>query len=81
VDINNLRGAQRSWINERLGLHARQRPDRRARRPGRRRGPAAVRGADDEDGPFQLDQSRIYFGELSPSYSIVNTERPRSTAR
>jgi uncharacterized membrane protein (UPF0182 family) len=75
VDINNLRGAQRSWINERLvythgnGLIAA--PADQVDDEGR---PLFVE-ADDEDGPFQLDQSRIYFGELSPSYSIVNTER------
>jgi len=75
VDINNLRGAQRSWINERLvythgnGLIAA--PADRVDDEGR---PLFLE-AGDEDGPIQLEQSRIYFGELSPSYSIANTER------
>ena len=75
VDINNLSSAQRSWINERLtythgnGLIA---------------APADVVDAEGRpqfldpnapDSPIDLEQSRIYFGELSPSYSIVNTEQ------
>ena len=71
VDISNLSGAQRSWINERLaythgnGLIAA--PADRVDAEGR-----PLFG----ETPFELQQARIYFGELSPSYSIVNTKQP-----
>ena len=71
VDINNLQGAQRSWINERLaythgnGLIAA--PADRVDAEGR-----PLFG----ENPIKLTQSRIYYGELSPSYSIVNTNQP-----
>jgi uncharacterized membrane protein (UPF0182 family) len=76
VDISNLAAGQRNWINERLaythgnGLIA------------------ATANAVDAEGrplfvepntpgsPIQLDQPRVYFGELSPEYSIVNTDQP-----
>jgi uncharacterized membrane protein (UPF0182 family) len=76
VDISNLSTAQRSWINERLvythgnGLIAA--PADRVDDEGR---PLFV-DSGDRDGPIQLDETRIYYGELSPSYSIVNTEQP-----
>ncbi|MBW3647048.1 MAG: UPF0182 family protein, partial [Actinobacteria bacterium] len=76
VDISELSGAQRSWINERLaythgnGLIAA--PADRVDEEGR---PLFVESGDD-DGPIQLDQTRIYFGELSPEYSVVNTNQP-----
>ncbi|MBC7373110.1 MAG: UPF0182 family protein, partial [Frankiales bacterium] len=71
VDIGNLSGAQRSWINERLaythgnGLIAA--PADRVDAEGR-----PLFG----ESPFALQQARIYFGELSPSYSIANTKQP-----
>ncbi len=70
VDISNLSGTQRSWINERLaythgnGLIAA--PADRVDAEGR-----PLFG----ESPFTLEQSRVYFGELSPSYSIVNTKQ------
>ena len=76
VDISELSGAQRSWINERLaythgnGLIAA--PADRVDEEGR---PLFVESGDDE-GPISLDQTRIYFGELSPEYSVVNTNQP-----
>ena len=76
VDTRNLSGAQRSWINERLtythgnGLIAA--PADRVDSEGR---PLFVE-PDDPDNPIDLDQTRIYYGELSPSYSIANTEQP-----
>jgi uncharacterized membrane protein (UPF0182 family) len=75
VDIGNLSSAQRSWINERLvythgnGLIAA--PADRVDDEGR---PLFVESSDAE-GPFQLEQTRLYYGELSPSYSIVNTDQ------
>ena len=75
VDISQLSSAQRSWINERLaythgnGLIAA--PADRVDEEGR---PEFVESGDDE-GPIQLDQTRIYFGELSPDYSIANTNQ------
>ena len=76
VDIRELSGRQRQWINERLaythgnGLIAA--PADVVDDEGR---PLFVDPAD-EDGPIQLDQTRIYYGELSPSYSVVNTDQP-----
>ena len=76
VDISNLSGTQRSWINERLaythgnGLIAA--PADRVDEEGR---PLFVESGDDE-GPISLDQARIYFGELSPEYSVANTNQP-----
>ncbi|MGI8536607.1 MAG: UPF0182 family membrane protein [Mycobacteriales bacterium] len=76
VDISNLSGKQRSWINERLaythgnGLIAA--PADRVDNEGR---PEFVDSGDD-NGPIQLDQTRIYYGELSPEYSIANTNQP-----
>ena len=75
VDIGNLADNQRSWINERLaythgnGLIAA--PADRVDAEGR---PLFV-NPDSEESPVRLDQPRVYFGELSPSYSIVNTEQ------
>ncbi len=75
VDINNLSGAQRSWINERLvythgnGLIAA--PADRVDDEGR---PLFVEPGD-ADNPIDLEQTRLYYGELSPSYSIVNTDQ------
>ncbi len=74
IDIANLSGAQRSWINERLaythgnGLIAA--PADRVDEEGRPlfEDPAVA--------AIELDQTRIYYGELSPDYSIVNTNQP-----
>ncbi|MCW2615802.1 MAG: hypothetical protein JWN08_2796 [Frankiales bacterium] len=71
VDIGNLSGAQRSWINERLAYtHGNGLISAPADRVD-----AEGRPLFDET-PFELQQSRIYYGELSPSYSIVNTNQP-----
>lgn len=76
VDISQLPGDQRSWINERLaythgnGLIAA--PANVVDDEGR---PRFIDTAD-PDGPFALDQTRIYFGEQSPSYSVANTDQP-----
>ena len=75
VQIGNLADNQRSWINERLaythgnGLIAA--PADRVDVEGR---PIFV-DPDAADSPVRLEQPRIYFGELSPSYSIVNTDQ------
>jgi len=74
IDISNLSGTQRSWINERLaythgnGLIAA--PADRVDEEGRPlfEDPAVA--------AIELDQTRIYYGELSPDYSIVNTNQP-----
>jgi uncharacterized membrane protein (UPF0182 family) len=75
VDIRNLASNQRSWINERLaythgnGLIAA--PADRVDAEGR---PIFV-NPDSESSPVRLEQPRVYYGELSPSYSIVNTQQ------
>jgi uncharacterized membrane protein (UPF0182 family) len=74
INISNLSGTQRSWINERLaythgnGLIAA--PADRVDEEGRPlfEDPAVA--------AIELDQTRIYYGELSPDYSIVNTNQP-----
>ncbi len=74
IDISNLSGTQRSWINERLaythgnGLIAA--PADRVDGEGRPlfEDPAVA--------AIELDQTRIYYGELSPDYSIVSTNQP-----
>lgn len=76
VNIANLSGTQRSWINERLaythgnGLIAA--PGDRVDEEGR---PLFV-DTNSASSPIQLDQTRVYYGELSPDYSIVNTNQP-----
>jgi uncharacterized membrane protein (UPF0182 family) len=76
VDITNLTGTQRSWIRERLaythgnGLIAA--PANAVDSEGR---PLFVE-ANTPGSPIQLDQPRIYYGELSPEYSVVSTDEP-----
>ncbi len=76
VQIGNLEASQRSWINERLaythgnGLIAA--PAGEVDSEGR---PLFV-DPESKDNPLALEQPRLYFGELSPSYSIVNTKQP-----
>jgi uncharacterized protein len=76
VDISNLAAGQRNWINERLaythgnGLIAA--PANGVDAEGR---PLFVE-RNDPNNPIQLDQPRIYYGELSPEYSVVNTDQP-----
>ena len=78
VDISGLSGAQRSWINERLaythgnGLIAA--PADRVDAEGR---PLFEELEPNAPGsPIQLEEPRIYFGELSPEYSIAGTDQP-----
>ncbi len=76
VQIDKLASNQRSWINERLaythgnGLIAA--PADQIDEEGR---PLFV-NPEAADSPVKLTQPRIYYGELSPSYSIVNTNQP-----
>jgi uncharacterized protein len=76
VDISNLSQDQRSWIRERLaythGNGLIVAPANAVDAEGR---PLFVR-PNRPGSPIQLDQPRIYFGELSPEYSIVNTDEP-----
>jgi uncharacterized membrane protein (UPF0182 family) len=76
VQIGNLEANQRSWINERLAY---------THGNGLIAAPAGVVDSEGrplfvdpeaEDSPLRLEQPRLYFGELSPSYSIVNTRQP-----
>jgi uncharacterized protein len=76
VDIRNLASNQRSWINERLAY---------THGNGLIAAPADVVDAEGRplfvdpeapDSPISLQQPRIYYGQLSPSYSVVNTEQP-----
>jgi uncharacterized membrane protein (UPF0182 family) len=76
VDINNLADAQRSWINERLAYtHGNGLIAARADQVDEEGRPVFVNSGDPE-GPIALTQPRVYFGELSPDYSIVNTNQP-----
>jgi uncharacterized membrane protein (UPF0182 family) len=75
LDLRQLNPDQRGWIQEHLiYTHGRgfvAAPATAVDSGGR---PAfAVRDIP-PTGPLEIDQSRIYYGELSPEYSVVNTE-------
>jgi hypothetical protein len=80
VDQSGLQPNQRNWVNERLtythgnGIIAApaNQVDERGE-PVFAVGDLPPRGPDGAALPFPIDESRIYFGELSPSYSVVNT--------
>jgi len=73
VELSNLPPAQRNWVNEHL-----------AYTHGNGLVAAAANNVDGVgvpvfepvDGVLQLEQPRIYFGESSPDYSVVNTDTP-----
>jgi len=80
VDQTGLQANQRNWINERLtythgnGIIAA--PANKVDSQGQpvfAVGNVPPTGPDGAPLPFPITQPRIYFGELSPSYSIVNT--------
>jgi uncharacterized membrane protein (UPF0182 family) len=75
LDLRQLNPDQRGWIQEHLiYTHGRgfvAAPANRVDSGGR---PDFVVGNIPPSGPLEIDQSRIYFGELSPDYSVVNTE-------
>jgi uncharacterized membrane protein (UPF0182 family) len=76
LDLSELGPDQRGWIQEHLiYTHGRgfvAAPATEVDSGGR---PNFVVRNIPPVGPFPIDQSRIYFGELSPEYSIVNTEQ------
>ena len=78
VDQNGLSDGQRNWVNQRLtythgnGLIAARADQVDAN--GRPIFESPGIGGGSDDGPIRLDQPRIYFGEQSPSYSVVNTD-------
>ncbi|MBW3615243.1 MAG: UPF0182 family protein [Actinobacteria bacterium] len=77
LDLRQLNPDQRGWIQEHLiYTHGRgfvAAPANRVDSGGR---PDFVIGNIPPSGPLEIDQSRIYYGELSPDYSVVNTEQP-----
>ena len=82
VDQTNLTGQQRNWINEHLiythGNGFIAAPANEVDDDGQpvfTVGGVPVRGPNGGPSPIQIDQPRVYFGELSPVYSVVNTEQ------
>ena len=80
VDQSGLQPNQRNWVNERLtythgnGIIAAPANQVDAQgQPVFAVGNVPPSGPNGAALPFPIDQSRIYFGELSPSYSVVNT--------
>ncbi len=80
VDQRGLQAAQRNWVNEKLsfthgnGLIAA--PANQVDTQGQpifQVGGVPPSGPGGTPLPFPITQSRIYFGELSPEYSVVNT--------
>ena len=80
VNLAGLTGAQQSWVNEHLAYtHGHgfvAAPANTVERDGRptfavqQVPPRTIGGRD-----LEIEQSRIYFGEQSPNYSIVNTSQ------
>ncbi|MCW2621593.1 MAG: hypothetical protein JWL64_1195, partial [Frankiales bacterium] len=71
VDQSGLSANQRNWINERLTYtHGNGLIAARADQVNTEGNP--IFGGV----PNTVDQPRLYFGELSPSYSVVNTNNP-----
>jgi len=83
VDQTGLQADQRNWINERLSYtHGNGFVAAPASQvgPGGRPiftvGNVPPTGPDGGPPPIRIDQPRIYFGEQSPTYSIVGTSQP-----
>jgi uncharacterized membrane protein (UPF0182 family) len=76
LDLRQLGPDQRGWIQEHLiYTHGRgfvAAPATDVDSNGR---PDFVVGNIPPTGPLDIEQSRIYYGELSPEYSVVNTEQ------
>ncbi|MCW2716017.1 MAG: hypothetical protein JWN88_3064 [Frankiales bacterium] len=82
VDQTNLTGQQRNWINEHLiythgnGFIAAPANEVDADgQPVFAVGGVPVQGPNGGPSPIRIDQPRVYFGELSPEYSVVNTQQ------
>jgi uncharacterized membrane protein (UPF0182 family) len=76
LNLDNLGADQRGWIQEHLiYTHGRgfvAAPASDVVSNGR---PNFVVGDLPPSGPLDIEQARVYYGELSPDYSIVNTEQ------
>ncbi len=82
VDQTNLTGQQRNWINEHLiythGNGFIAAPANEVDDDGQpvfTVGGVPVQGPNGGPSPIRIDQPRVYFGELSPEYSVVNTQQ------
>jgi uncharacterized membrane protein (UPF0182 family) len=83
VNLNGLAANQHNWVNDHLvythgqGIVAAETSQVDANgRPVFSVGGLPESGANGGPSPITVDQSRIYFGELSPTYSIVDTKQP-----
>ncbi len=80
VDQSNLNSAQRNWVNEHLVythgngfIAAAANAVDSDGQPVFSVGGVPSSGPNGSKSPIDIDQPRIYFGELSPTYSVVNT--------
>ncbi len=79
VDQSGLSANQRNWVNERLTFtHGNGLIAARADQVDSSNRPIfATPGISSAgEGAFRVDNPQIYFGELSPSYSIATTDQP-----
>ncbi len=83
VNLSGLAANQHNWVNDHLvythgqGIVAAETGQVDANgRPVFSVGGLPESGANGGPSPIPIDQSRIYFGELSPTYSIVDTKQP-----
>ena len=78
LDQRGLSDNQRNWVNETLTYtHGNGLIAARADEVNREGQPIFRTGTGEGAVPaLRVDQPRIYFGELSPDYSVVNTDTP-----
>ncbi|MDT7573240.1 MAG: uncharacterized protein QOE05_3414, partial [Actinomycetota bacterium] len=82
IDQSGLRADQRNWINQRLtythgnGFVAAPANELDGEgKPVFAVGNVPPTGLNGAASPIRIDQPRIYYGELSPEYSVVNTSQ------
>jgi uncharacterized membrane protein (UPF0182 family) len=76
LDQSGLAPSQRNWINEHLTYtHGNGFVAAPANKVDNGK-PVFTEGNLPPSGPFDVAESRIYFGEMSPDYSIVGTRQP-----
>jgi len=76
LDQNGLAASQDNWINEHLTYtHGKGFVAAPANTVSGGLPNFEVGGLPQADGPFNITENRVYFGEMSPNYSIVGTKQ------